>query len=288
MSREARQKQNGRSLNDGALPASYTTITRNGAEAVEGEIIHERLVSVFVNGQEVMTAMCSPIQQDALALGFLANEGVIGSMEDVRLVDVCPSGACVDVWLARTDFEPPRRMILTSGCGGGVTFHDLTESFPPVEAERQVSPDQLWALMDQLNGSAKLYSRARGVHTSALSDGDKLLLVAEDVGRHNTLDKLRGLALMRGIDTSGGILLSTGRVSSEMVTKARHMGAPVVCSRTSPTSLSVALAEDWNITLVGYLRRNSMNVYAHPERIVTATTGRTAVRPYERQRLADT
>ena len=100
------------------------------------------------------------------------------------------------------------------------------------------------------------------MHTSALADGDKLALVAEDVGRHNTLDKLRGMALMKGLDTRDMILLSTGRVSSEMIGKARQMGTPIVCSRTSPTSLSVALAEQWNITLVGYLRRNSMNVYA--------------------------
>jgi FdhD protein len=255
---------------NGALPARYTTITRNGSRAVEGEIIHERLVSIFVNGQELLTAMCSPIQQDALAIGFLANEGVIDSMDDVRDVHICPSGACVDVWLARADFDPPRRMILTSGCGGGVTFQDLTQTFPPLESGRQATPEKLWALMEDLDQAADLYSRARGVHTSALSDGQRLLLVAEDVGRHNTLDKLRGLALMQGIDTRDGILLSTGRVSSEMITKARHMGVPLVCSRTSPTSLSVALAEEWNITLVGYLRRNSMNVYTHPERVIDA------------------
>lgn len=253
---------------DGALPARYTTITRTGWETVDGEIIHERLVSVFVNGQELLTAMCSPIQQDALAIGFLANEGVIQSMDDVRDVHICPSGACVDVWLARADFEPPRRMILTSGCGGGVTFQDLSQTFSPLESDRRITPEKLWALMDDLNAAAELYSRARGVHTSGLSDGERLLLAAEDVGRHNTLDKLRGMALMQGIDTRDTLLISTGRVSSEMITKARHMGAPLVCSRTSPTSLSTALAEEWNITLVGYLRRNSMNVYTHPERIL--------------------
>ncbi len=258
----------------GALPATYTTITRNGWEEIEGEVIHERLVSVFVNGQEIMTAMCSPIQQDALAIGFLANEGAITSMGEVADLRVCGGGGCVDVWLTHSNFQPPRRMILTSGCGGGVTFQDLTESYPALTATKQVTPDRLWRLMDALSGAAKLYSRARGVHTSALSDGEKLLLVAEDVGRHNTLDKLRGLALMQGLDTTGRIILSTGRVSSEMVTKARHMGAPIVCSRTSPTSLSIGLAEEWNITLVGYLRRNSMNVYAHPERIVREKAGR--------------
>ncbi len=251
----------------GTIRSGYTVVTRSGWEVISADVIHERPVSIFVNGQELATIMCSPCQQDALALGFLANESVIESLDDVRAVHICPSGACVDVWLKSATFDPPRRMILTSGCGGGVTFEDLSATFEPLEADVRVTPAQLWRLMDQLHQTADLYSRARGVHTSNLSDGERPLLVAEDVGRHNTLDKLRGLALLRGIGTKGRIILTSGRISSEMINKARHMGVPIVCSRTSPTSMSVGLAREWNITLVGYLRRNSMNIYAHPERV---------------------
>ncbi len=260
---------------DGVVPAQYTVITRNGAEVVDAEVIHERLVSIFVNGQELATIMCSPCLQDALALGFLANEGVIESLDEVRAAHICPSGACVDVWLRSADFEPPRRMILTSGCGGGVTFTDLSETFEPLHSDLRVTPDQLWNLMDELNQSAALYSRARGVHTANLSTTDHRLLVAEDVGRHNTVDKLRGLALQQGIETRDQILLTSGRISSEMITKARRMEIPIVASHTSPTSLSVALAKEWNITLIGYLRRNSMNIYTQPERVLldTVSTG---------------
>jgi FdhD protein len=252
----------------GTIRSSYVVVTRSGWEAIDAEVIHERLVSIFVNGQELATIMCSPCQQDALALGFLANEGVIDSVDDVRAVHVCPSGACVDVWLKSPTFEPPRRMILTSGCGGGVTFEDLSATFEPLESDLHVTPDQLWRLMDRLHRTANLYSRARGVHTSNLSDGERPLLVAEDVGRHNTLDKLRGLALLNRVETKDRLILTSGRISSEMINKARHMGVPLVCSHTSPTSMSVGLAQEWNITLVGYLRRNSMNVYAHPERVL--------------------
>jgi FdhD protein len=105
------------------------------------------------------------------------------------------------------------------------------------------------------------------VHTSALSDGERLLLVAEDVGRHNTIDKLRGLALMQGVDTHDCILLSSGRISSEMLNKAAKMDVPVVASRTSPTSLSVALAQAWGIALIGYVRQNRLTVYAGAERV---------------------
>lgn len=266
----------------GTAHARYTTITRNGYEAVDAEVIHEQLVSIFVNGQELATIMCTPRQQDALALGFLANEGVIASIEDIRAVHICPSGGCVDVWLASSTFEPPRRMILTSGCGGGVTFDDLSGTNEPLESDAHVTPDQLWTMMDALNQSAELYSRSRGVHTSNLSDGEHPLLVAEDVGRHNTLDKLRGLALQQNISTKDKFLVSTGRVSSEMINKARRMEVPIIASRTSPTSLSVALAEKWNITLIGYLRRNSMNVYTHSERVLlpsnTSANGRNSTK----------
>lgn len=256
---------------EGTWPSSYVTVKRDGLKTVDAAIIHEQPVSIFVNGQELVTMMCTPLGLRALAVGFLANEGVIASMDEVRAVHRCPSGVCVDVWLRRADFEPPHRMILTSGCGGGVTFDDLTAAHPPVTGDIYVSPDRLWNLMDELYQRAHLYIEARGVHTSVWSDGQRVVLAAEDVGRHNTLDKLCGQALLAGIDTEGGVILTTGRVSSEMINKTRSMGVPVVCSRTSPTSLSARLAADWNITLVGYLRRNSMNVYTHPERVLRSS-----------------
>lgn len=252
----------------GTLPAVYTIVKRDGAEAVEAQIIHEQLVTFFVNGQELATMMCTPCDVDALALGFLANEGVIRTRDDVRALHVCPSGSCVDVWLREASFEPPRRMVLTSGCGGGVTFDDLSKVHEPIDGDICVTPEQLWELMDELYRRAHLYSRARGVHTSVFSDGERVLVSAEDVGRHNTLDKLRGRALLEGIDTTNGIILTTGRISSEMINKVRSMGVPLVCSRTSPTSLSVRLAAEWRMTLVGYLRRNSMNIYTSPERVI--------------------
>jgi FdhD protein len=269
---------------EGTWPARYVIVKRSGWEAVDAAIIHEQLVSIFVNGQELATMMCTPIDLRALAVGFLANEGVIDSMDEVRAVHRCPSGSCVDVWLRQAEFEPPRRMILTSGCGGGVTFDDLTAAHPPVTEEIHVPPNRLWDLMDELYQHAHLYSEARGVHTSAWSDGERIILSAEDVGRHNTLDKLRGKALLGGVDTRGGVILTTGRVSSEMINKARSMGVPLICSRTSPTSLSARLAGEWGITLVGYLRRNSMNVDTHPHRVLGPPAAQTAYdSPRERE-----
>jgi FdhD protein len=113
-----------------------------------------------------------------------------------------------------------------------------------------------------------LYRECRGVHTSALTDGEALLALAEDVGRHNTLDKIRGDCLMRRIPTRDRILISTGRISSEMMTKAAKMQVPIVVSRTSPTHLALQLARAWNIALIGYARGGQMQVYNGIERII--------------------
>jgi FdhD protein len=236
-------------------------------DEIDAEVIEEGYVSIFVNGQELATIMATPREQDRLALGFLCNEGIIAGMEAVRAVHICPSGACVDVWLHRAKFDLPRRRILTSGCGGGVTFQDLAETVTPLESRLTFDPALLAQRLAEMQQRGSLYARARGVHTAALSNAAGLVAVAEDVGRHNTVDRLRGECLLRGLDPSDHVLLTTGRISSEMIGKAAHMGCPIVASRTSPTSMSVRLARQWNITLCGYVRRGRLNVYAHPERL---------------------
>jgi FdhD protein len=254
---------------DGAVPFRYSIYDGEWQE-VEAEVIEEGQLTIFVNGIELATLMCTPRDPLQLALGFLANEELISDIKEVEILYACPGGGCVDIWLAHSTWDKPRRKIITSGCSGGQTFSDLSAAHDPLESDLRISPDQVASLIAQLQSRESLYARARGVHTSALSDGENLVLVAEDIGRHNTLDRLRGEALRRGIDTRGMILLSTGRISSEMINKAVKMGCPVVASRTSPTSLTVGLARAWNITLCGYVRRNKMNVYAHPERLVSA------------------
>jgi FdhD protein len=211
--------------------------------------------------------MCSPIEQEALALGFLYDEGVISSLAEVSLIKANVARTVVDVFLNRDSFEPPRRMVLTSGCGGGVTLQHLTESFAALDTEFATTPQVILDRMRELQGAAQLYSRVRGVHTAVLADEEHLLCSAEDVGRHNAVDKIAGKALLGGIDTSDRIILTSGRISSEMLGKARRMGIALVASRTSPTSISVRLAQAWNICVVGYVRQGSMRVYTHPWRL---------------------
>ena len=250
----------------------YITIGGGSPQVITAEVVEEGLVCLAVNGQEWATWMCSPHQLEWLALGFLANEGIIQSVADVHHVRLAKNGRCLDVWLNDTAVSPPARRIITAGCGGGVTFDDLSQKYDPLPPSHEAlaTPAQLAELMRQVHLGAALYQRMRGIHTAALATAERLLIQVEDIGRHNCLDKLRGAALQRGLATEGLILFSSGRISSEMLNKARRMGIPLVCSRTSPTSLSVALAEAWNISLVGYIRQERMRLYTHPERLLMA------------------
>lgn len=252
----------------GAQSVRYISVNGSGTpQPIDGSVVEEALACISVNGQELATFMCTPSGLDALALGFLYNEGVIDALSDVRSWHVSKSKSCIDVWLKSMDFEPPQRKIVTSGCGGGVTFDDLSATHDPLISDLTATPEQLAGLMRQLHQGAALYQEARGVHTAVLAEGDRVLIQVEDVGRHNCIDKLCGAALLANVSTHHRIILSSGRISSEMINKARRLETPIVCSRTSPTSLSVALARAWNITIVAYLRQDRMRVYTHPERL---------------------
>jgi FdhD protein len=234
---------------------------------MEKEVVREVAVTVYVNRKELVAFLCTPRNLRYLALGFLYLEGIISGLDDVALLRVCDDEETIEVRLTR-DVELPTRRVLTSGCGGGTTFADLTAQAGRIDSTLKVTPSQVLGLMRRLYREAELYRTTGGVHTSALSNGQKLLVVASDVGRHNTLDKIQGQCLLEGIDTRDHILLTTGRLSAEMLNKAAKMQAPVVVSRTSPTDLAVELAQAWNITLIGYARGEQIHVYSGEERVV--------------------
>ncbi|MFQ5914925.1 MAG: formate dehydrogenase accessory sulfurtransferase FdhD [Nitrospinota bacterium] len=229
-------------------------------------IVEERPLSVVVNGQELATLMATPAKLDYLVLGFLYFERIITAIDDVQSLEVDVEDATADVEL-RTPLRRPARRVITTGCTGGVSFHLSLSEYPLVNTDAQLQPENVFPLIRALYASAHLYRRSRGIHAAALGDGDRLLITAEDVGRHNALDKIQGEALARGIRTEGRLLLSTGRISSEMLRKGARMMTPFIISRTSPTSLAVESAKRLGVTLIGYARNQTFNVYSHPQRI---------------------
>jgi FdhD protein len=252
-----------------SYPIRYHFYQMEKWEPVDAETVVEAPVSLTVNSEVWLTFMCTPVQLEAMAVGFLFNEGVIENASEVADVRACEHGDNVDVWL-KHDAEKPTGWRRTSGCTGGVT--SVAETDEPLSSRQvngaSLTPGQISRLIDLLFDSQELYRETGGVHTSVLSDGERIIFSAEDIGRHNTLDKIAGLCLMQQIAVPHRILLTTGRISSEMLQKAGRIGASVLISRTSPSSLSIQMAERRGITLIGYARRRRFNVYTHPQRII--------------------
>jgi FdhD protein len=237
-------------------------------KSFDAETIVEAPVSLTVNGEVWLTFMCTPVNLEALAVGFLYNEGIIQKMDEVGDVRVCEHGDNVDVWLNH-EAQQPTSWRRTSGCTGGVTAVDLLAK-PNVSLNGnslKVKPEAIGRLVEMLFEAQSLYRQTGGVHTSALSDGEKILLSAEDIGRHNTLDKIAGLCLMNDIWPEVRVLMTTGRISSEMLQKAAQLTVPILISRTSPSSLSIEMAERYGITLIGYARKHRFNVYSNMQRV---------------------
>jgi len=240
---------------------TYFQIKGGRLDEVKGEVVREQPLTVYVNGERFLTLLCSPFQLEALVVGYLWMEKVVEDVAEIDRLDISEVDGRADVTLTHPVTLPTER-ILTSGCGGGITFRIDPRLFPRLRSTLRVTLPQLAARLKDLYGQACHYQASRGIHGAALADDRGLLVMAEDVGRHNAVDKVKGEALLKGIPTVDRILLSTGRVSSEMLLKAARMGVPVVASRTSPTEMAVGLAEQLGITVVGYLRPDSLNLYA--------------------------
>ncbi len=255
----------------GAYTLTYTGYYDSEHRTVRGVVPMEREITLHVNGRPLVRLMCTPTQLEALALGFLFNEGVIKQLDEVAVLKPCSGGQGLDVWLEH-DVDVPQLRAITSGCSGGTTFESTSEAHYQVEAGLRVTPEQVTNLMKELSDAAALYHRSGGVHTAALvavGGEERLVCVASDIGRHNTLDKIAGVCLQKGYREQDCVLLTSGRISSEMVSKVARMKVGIVVSRTSPTSLSVQLARSWGITLIGYTKRRSFRVYAGDERVIT-------------------
>jgi FdhD protein len=233
----------------------------------------ELSVAVSVNGAPVARLLASPHDLHYLVVGFLRAHGAIRVPSDLLSLSVCEESGTVAV---RVRGELPAARALTFSSGGGETLRATAGGEPP-GATRSVSgvrfrPETLFGAMGLLTRAAERYRRSGGIHAAGVGDGERLILFAEDVSRHNAVDRVAGEALLKGIDLSDRLLATSGRVSSAMAAKAAGLGIAAIVSRTSPTDGAVRICIERGITLVGYVRRQRFNVYAHPERIFTAGT----------------
>jgi len=233
----------------------------------EAEVVGEFPLVLRVNDRELVTLIASPHDLRFLVAGFLRVQGFVSRVEDFLMLSVCNDYGIANVRI-RGELPAELKPILTSGCGTGITF-----SLPAAgglgkrvgECE-PIPPEAVFDLMGQLTQKAEQYKSHGGVHSAAVGDSHgRLLLHAEDIGRHNTFDRLAGEALLKGVPLAGRVLVTSGRVSAEMAAKAAALDIPLIASRTSPTDMAIRICQEAGIALIGYLRGARFNVYAHPE-----------------------
>jgi FdhD protein len=226
--------------------------------------LQEQSVTLSINGKNWLTFLCLPEDLEYLAIGFLYTEGIIQGFDEVITTHICDDNSLIDVWLSHS-IQRPRKWARTTGCGGGVTRGLKINSHRIIPPTRPIDQNCILTAMDRLYKWQSDTQSARGLHCSALSDGKNILHAARDVGRHNTLDKIAGKYIQNNGKSGFLMALTTGRITSEMLTKCGRIGTAVVISRTSPSNMAIKMAEASGITLIGHVQEDAFNVFSHPE-----------------------
>ncbi|MDD9720138.1 formate dehydrogenase accessory sulfurtransferase FdhD [Sulfitobacter sp. PR48] len=243
---------------------------QNGVET-DIRVVEERPLTIYLNRQEIVTAMTIGDYPKYLALGFLRNQQMLRLGDEITGVDYDEELETVVVRTAvETDFEDKmRRKTRTSGCAVGTVFGDMMEGLDQVHLpQTPVTTSALYALSARINRTPSLYLTAGAIHGTVLCQGQRALVYMEDVGRHNAVDKIAGWMLSEGVDGADKILYTTGRLTSEMVIKTAMMGIPVLVSRSGFTAWGVEIARQVGLTLIGRLKGRRFICLSGAERLV--------------------
>lgn len=255
---------------DPRLTERVSGIDQTGA-SIETAVIVERALTIFLNAQEIVTAMTINDYPEYLALGYLLNQNMLQPDDVVTGVDYDQELSVVVVRTERaTDYEQKmRKKVQTSGCAQGTVFGDLMEVIDNARLpDAQLRTSWLYALTNKINTTPSLYLEAGAIHGCVLAVRDRPLVYMEDVGRHNAVDKIAGWMFRHRVSAHDKIFYTTGRLTSEMVIKTVRMGIPILASRSGFTAWGVELARKANLTLVGRARGKRFLVLAGEDRIV--------------------
>ena len=256
---------------DPDLTREVSGIDHEGRPA-RAHVVAERPLTIFLNDQEIVTAMTVGDHPKLLAVGYLVNQAMLQGDDTLSSVEYDEEGEVVVVRTERaTDYEDTlRHRIRTSGCAVGTVFGHVMESFDGVtlDPDVRIRTSTLYALSRKITLQPSLYLKSGAIHGCALCAGERVLLYVEDVGRHNAADKIAGWLWLNRVDASRMLLYTTGRLTSEMVIKTVQMGIPALVSRSGFTAQGVELAEQANLTLVGRVRGRRFLALAGTQRLV--------------------
>lgn len=239
-------------------------------ENISDSIIEEISLDIFVNYEFYASLMCTPIEVRELAIGFLFSEGIISSIDSIINIEEKYENRICILLDHEIEVDDNNARAITSGCGNGsVHIKSLEEcSVKFIDNNCKFESYNILKLMKEFNNKSELFKITGGVHSCCICSDNNLLIFSEDIGRHNALDKVIGKALMNNIHLDDKLVMTTGRISSDIVIKVAKAGIQTIISHSAPTTLALSLAKAANITLIGFARGSRMNIYSNSHRII--------------------
>ncbi len=246
-------------------------LTEESKSNIEDIVAREFPLTIILNNQELVTLLCSPKDLKYLAIGFLFSEGLLKGKDEIKKIIVDEQRGVVRV---ETEDKSPAdelifKRLITSGCGRGASFYSAADvqNQTKIESQTQMSTQEVLSLVRGFQHRSQIYRATGGVHSAALCDTKSILVFSEDIGRHNAIDKIFGECILEDILTEGRIVITSGRISSEILLKVAKGKIPIIISKSAPTDLGVKLANDLGISLLGFVRGKRINAYTHDWRI---------------------
>lgn len=250
----------------------------SGRMPAEDPAVVEYQLNLFLNGEEFVSLLCTPKDLEVLVVGYLYSEGIIHTPDQLEEIRIDEEAETAHVTTRNRDKYQYKgnnlfgTRTVTTACGGQRSIPYRVIEFLGVKSDEikkqiQLRPEQILSLAARFNKSSDLFLSTGGVHSCALCNQDEILLLEEDIGRHNALDKILGKALKGGIPFQDKIVLTSGRITEEMVRKVIRAQIPVLVSRSAPTDAAIEMARNLNLTLIGFARGNRMNIYSNEDKI---------------------
>lgn len=247
-------------------------LTEESRSNIDDVVAREFPLTIILNNQELVTLLCSPKDFNYLAIGFLFSEGLLESKDEIKKIMVDDQRGVVRVETQdgkALDNELIFKRLITSGCGRGASFYSSTDvqNQAKIESRIEISAHEVLSLVRDFQQNSHIYRTTGGVHSAALCDTRSILVFNEDIGRHNAIDKIFGECVLKDIPTDECVVITSGRISSEMLLKVARRNIPIIISKSAPTDLGVKLANDLGITLLGFVRGKRINAYTNDWRI---------------------